>query len=385
MQGELPFMPRADYRDQFTNEMSIVDIDAHVTESIEDYLPYIDPSFSGVKRLLTRGGGLTGVTDDTKTITCDVGTQIFSATVPAPVEGSMYNPDHVTNTPSVKLDEMDDFGIEYGLVDPTQLNNIHTVQNPTVATALANAYNSWLLDEILDSSERLKGAALIASHRPDLAAEEIDERATEKDIVAVQMPPAGMIPPHGDPKYDPIYEAAQDHGLPIALHCNILSQSFPIQEKWCETYAEAHALAHPFHQIWNTTTYIFRGGPEKYPGLEFIWQEAGLSHIPYLMWRLDDIYMETPDQIPYLEQLPSKYLRDNFYFGSQPLGHIERNPEYLAWIIEMIGPDNVLYSSDLPHPSFDPPNELYRPISGYFEQETIEGIMGGNAKEVLGI
>ncbi|MEF8822280.1 MAG: amidohydrolase family protein, partial [Halovenus sp.] len=149
-----------------------------------------------------------------------------------------------------------------------------------------------------------------------------------------------------------------------------------------ETYAEDHAMVHPFTAMWNLTTMLFRGVPERFPDLKFVFQEAGIGWIPYTLWRLDDHYLELSDEIPALDRLPSEYVHEQFYFTTQPLGHTARNPEHLAMAIEMAGPDNLMYSSDLPHPDFDPPEELFDRINGHFDRETVAGIMGETACEV---
>jgi len=70
------------------------------------------------------------------------------------------------------------------------------------------------------------------------------------------------------------------------------------------------------------------------------------------MWRLNDYYLEMSYEIPGLEKLPSEYIRDRFYITTQPLGHIADPPEHLAQIIDMIGPEIVMYLADT-YPDFD--------------------------------
>jgi predicted TIM-barrel fold metal-dependent hydrolase len=102
------------------------------------------------------------------------------------------------------------------------------------------------------------------------------------------------------------------------------------------------------------------------------------------MWRLDDHYLQFGDEIPYLNKLPSEYIRDQFYFTTQPLGHTARNGAHLAQALEMVGPDSVMYSADLPHTDFDPPEELLNRIRSHFDAETVRGIMGETAADLFG-
>jgi len=127
---------------------------------------------------------------------------------------------------------------------------------------------------------------------------------------------------------------------------------------------------------------LFQGTLDRFPGLNFIVSEAGIGWIPYLMARLDDHYLEYGYDMPYLDDLPSKYICDQFYFTTQPLGHTPSTSSHIAHWLEMIGPDCVMYSADLPHADFDPPEELFERISGRLDSETVEYVMGKTAKRL---
>jgi len=343
----------------------IVDADAHVIETLDDLLPYVEDT--GSREILSHSN--------------NEAMDVYSNQIPTPgfVDRS-YDVDGLND----KLEQMSEFGIGAGMVGPTMSLNIASVSNANLAGALAQAYNSWILDEWLDDSDAVNGSILVTHHRPERSAEEIDDRADEPSMRGVYLPGTGVVPPLGHYRYEPIYEAAERHGLPILSHASISAghRAFPVQSRWNETYAEEHALVHPFTQMWNITTLLFRGVPERHPDLEFVFQEAGIAWIPYLLWRLDDHYLQFGDEIPYLNKLPSEYVRDRFYFTTQPLGHTARNGAHLAQIIDMIGPDSVMYSADLPHTDFDPPEELFNRIRGHFDAETVRGIMGETAVDL---
>jgi predicted TIM-barrel fold metal-dependent hydrolase len=99
-----------------------------------------------------------------------------------------------------------------------------------------------------------------------------------------------------------------------------------MQYWWNETYAEDHTLFHPFSLMWDVTSMVFRGIPERFPDLDFVFSEAGIGWVPYVEARMDDHYMEYTYDIPMLERLPSEYMRERFHFATQPLGHTVHNP-----------------------------------------------------------
>ncbi len=354
----------------------IVDTDAHVTESIDDLLAYMDDDHEGWRRIIRDAAHPTH--------------DIYSVAHPLPAFihteafGDVYG-DQPTGTVEAKKAEMAEFDLDYSVLNPTLNLALATVNNDHAALALANAYNSWILDQFVDTDENIVTPIVAAPQVPEKTAEEIDDRAGEKGVVGVMIPSTGLVPPAGHRIYDPIYQAAEDNDLPVVFHSGsgATADIFPVMRKWAETYAEDHAMVHPFTAMWNLTTMLFRGVPVRFPDLKFVFQESGIGWIPYTLWRLDDHYLELSDEIPALSQLPSEYVHEQFYFTTQPLGHTAQNPKHLAMAIEMAGPGNIMYSSDLPHPDFDPPEELFDRINGHFDEETVAGIMGETALDVF--
>jgi predicted TIM-barrel fold metal-dependent hydrolase len=359
---------------------TVVDTDAHVTEQVDDVVPYIDDA-DGVRNIIAKAERPMA--------------DVFSRTHAQPtVTPGAERPDtdsvatkalSATRDLDAKLADCREFGIEYAVVTPTLHTLINTVENTRCAVALANAYNSWILDQRLDEYDALKATVVVPPQMPDKAAEEIDDRADERDMVGVMLPSSGLLPPAGHRWYDPIYEAAEDHDLPVVMHGanSAFQHSFPTQRRWNETKLENHVITHPFGHMWNVTTMMAQGVPARFPGLEFVLQEAGIGWIPYMMWRLDDEYMARPHEAPFLEQLPSEYMRERFYYSTQPLGHTARHPEHLARMVEMIGPESVMYSSDIPHHDFDPPEELFDRIRPHVDDETLNDVMGATALDLF--
>jgi len=51
---------------------------------------------------------------------------------------------------------------------------------------------------------------------------------------------------------------------------------------------------------------------------------------------------------PLLRKPPEEYVRDQFYFASQPLGE-PQNPKHLRQVIDVLGTDCLMLSADYPH------------------------------------
>ena len=65
---------------------------------------------------------------------------------------------------------------------------------------------------------------------PKDAADQIRTYGADDRFVAVYLPVAGLRPLWGDRMYDPIYEAAEEMGLPVMLHSvGIIHPHLPVQ------------------------------------------------------------------------------------------------------------------------------------------------------------
>lgn len=364
----------------------IVDSDGHLMESVDDYISYMDEEFAGVRKLIENSSHPPSeVFSQTRTTP---GTYTYQDGQRIGLEDRDTYTGSEGDSRDVKLTEMHEFDIDYSVITPTLTNGLATVNNDHMAIGLAQAYNDWVLDQILDQHEGLYSSVVVAPHDPHRAAEEIDRLGDEDGVVGVLLPIGGLVPPAGARKYDPIYEAAEDNDLVMLYHgaTGQMGDHWPRLRKWLQTNAEDVTLSHPMMIFPNFVTTMLRGVPERYPDLKHLFQEAGVGAVPYFIWRLDDQYMAKADEVPYLTKLPSEYIYEDelVYFTTQPVGHTARNPNHLAWAIEMAGPNNMVYAADLPHPAFDPPSELFDRIVNQFDEEVTRNIMGETAADLFG-
>jgi len=352
----------------------VVDADGHTLESIDDLLRYVDNE--AIRRRIEN---------------CEMPyADVYTYTHVGPIIGEAYGRGGKVTTNDVQEDiqkrrDLEDFGIDYSITTPTLNLMIHTVNNDRYAVALARAYNDWVADRLLDQSSQFKSTLVVPPRRPAAAAEEIDRRGGDDQVVGVYLPP-GAVMALGDEFYDPVYEAASRHDLTVICHgLQMREAGFPRQAEGAQTFGESHVLSLPWSVMWGMNSIMFQGVPERFPDLEFVFQEAGIGWVPWMRWRMDDHYLEFTDDFPHLEQLPSKYIDEQFYFTTQPVGHTADEPKHVARAIEMAGVENVMYSADLPHMDFDPPGELFDRINPFLDEGDVRAIMGETAVDVFGL
>ena len=107
--------------------------------------------------------------------------------------------------------------------------------------------------------------------------------------------------------------------------------------------------------------------------------ECGFGWLPALGWRLDKHWKRLKDEVPHLKKAPSEYIREHFWVTTQPMEETE-NPDHLIEVMNWIGMDRIMFSSDYPHWDFDDPF-VSLPPSLTDEQRRM--IYAGNARGAL--
>ncbi|HEY1545116.1 MAG TPA: amidohydrolase family protein, partial [Xanthobacteraceae bacterium] len=109
--------------------------------------------------------------------------------------------------------------------------------------------------------------------------------------------------------------------------------------------------------------------------------ESGFGWLPALGWRLDRNWKRMRDEVPHLKRAPSEYMREHLWVTTQPMEETEK-PEHLIDLMNWIGLDRILFSSDYPHWDFDDP---FMALPSTLSDEQRRRIYAGNAKALYGL
>jgi uncharacterized protein len=241
------------------------------------------------------------------------------------------------------------------------------VPNPRLASALCRAANDWSMDRWIDryQDDRLYAGALIPTQIPEDGVREIHRMAANPRIVEALVVSNGLSKPFGHPAYHPIYAAAEEVGLPIAIHNGgdtYHSTSQYVAGGMPNTRFEFHTLA-PQSTIMHIVSFITNGVFERFPGLKLMIIESGMSWMPWLMWSLDRDFTMLRREHLGLTRLPSDLLREHVRLTSQPIEVTPRRGQLAETLETADGMEDMLcFASDYPHWDTDDPGFVARNI-----------------------
>jgi predicted TIM-barrel fold metal-dependent hydrolase len=186
--------------------------------------------------------------------------------------------------------------------------------------------------------------------------------------------------PLGRRKYWKMYEAAEAHGLPIGIHFGGQG-GYPITGAgWPSYYVEDHAGMSTAFQS-QVISYLTEGVFEQFPNLKIVLIEGGFAWVPALTWRMDKHWERMRKETPHVKRPPSEYVREHFWFTTQPIEEPE-NAADLAEIMEWVGYDRLMFSTDYPHWDFDDPHRAFK---AQLTEQQRAGMFRDNAKALYAL
>ncbi len=245
----------------------------------------------------------------------------------------------------------------------------------------ATAYNNTLHEFASVDPKRI----LITYQLPlidiDYAASEV-YRLSDLGARSIQVPnfPSEVeMPDYHDERYTKLWKAFEETGVVVANHLtlkNSLWEVFrrdPTPQKGIFTSLPGFAVAETI--AW----YILTGVLEKHPSLKVVFVEPGLFWLPgfirFLDGRMDHHY-----DFPGMKELPSTYFRRQMAvtFVTEPEAIEQRHA---------LGIDNVLWSTDFPHPCCNWPNvnEKVDELFAGVPDDDIHAITWANGARMYGI
>jgi predicted TIM-barrel fold metal-dependent hydrolase len=242
----------------------------------------------------------------------------------------------------------------------------------------ARAYNRWLAEFCAQSPDRRAGVAFLPpAHDVPALVDELQWACRAGLRGGFLVPPLDDgLPGYHDPHYAPLWRAAEELRLPVAVHGGQAHAADAAR-----VYGSQEPLASVLHftestfldrrPLWH---FLWGGVFDRHPGLRLVFAEVLAHWVPQELLRLDEMYdmFNLGTLRAKLSRRPSEYWRERCHLAATFLSRGE------AGMRHAIGLGNVLWGSDFPHP------EGTWPHTPACLRQTFHGMPHDEAAAILG-
>jgi predicted TIM-barrel fold metal-dependent hydrolase len=212
-----------------------------------------------------------------------------------------------------------------------------------LATAICAATNDWVVEKWASVDERFLVSIRVNPLDPHGAVKEIERWAGHPRVVQVAVTTQALHP-YGQRLYHPVWEAAAESGLPVAIKTDGGSSvGFPVTPVGPVRLGEG----------------VF----EKFPSLKVVFADGGGDLAAALLWRLDSDWRSTRYTMPWTAKRPSDYLQNNVWFIFRSLEGLSTIEDTDRWLSLTDINRSLLYGSGYPFWDALPSTELTERVS----------------------
>jgi predicted TIM-barrel fold metal-dependent hydrolase len=218
--------------------------------------------------------------------------------------------------------------------------------------ACFDAYNQWMAEYQSQAPDRLIGLGQTALRSVEEGVADL-ERVKELGLHGVMLPGYAACHDQGDyddPRWDPLWQAATELGLPLSFHILTSGNDQPTNPQYRGPKMNSFlGIIRGCQDIIGTL--IFGGVLERNPGLSVVCVEADAGWVPHWMYRADHAMKRHRNWLSAatLSRLPSEYFRDNIYVTFQD--------DWVAFhVTDMVNPQRLMWANDHPHADSTFPN-----------------------------
>jgi 5-carboxyvanillate decarboxylase len=244
-----------------------------------------------------------------------------------------------------RLADMDATGIDRQIISLTAPGP--QIFDADRAVAMAAQANDQLSEACQRHPDRFTGLTAVAPQDPKRAAAEIERGASRLGFKGVIINSHTRDEYLDDPKFWPIFEAAEALDTPIYLHPNTPSRGLigPLLDAGLDGAIFGFAVETGLHLL----RLIVAGVFDRFPRLKIVVGHLGEA-LPFWMSRLDYMHAATirSRRYPQLKELaarPSEYLRRNVWATTSGMAWAPA----ILFTREVLGGDRVLYAMDYPY------------------------------------
>jgi aminocarboxymuconate-semialdehyde decarboxylase len=247
------------------------------------------------------------------------------------------------------------------------------VESPAVSGRLAALTNDALARVVRERAEHFSALATLPLNDPAASARELERARRELGLAGAMLFSNVNGVPLADERFWPLYEAANELDAVFFIH-----PTTPLGVEAMTEYWLMPLVGFLFDTTLAAAHLVMSGVPERFPRIRWVLAHLG-GAIPYLAERLDRGYEAFPECRARIQRPPSHFLK-RFYYDT-----VNFDPAALALGIRFAGADHILAGSDYPHRIGSIENMRESIAALDLPEDERRGILGGNARRLLGL
>jgi len=258
--------------------------------------------------------------------------------------------------PVERLKRMDEYGLWAQVIYPNVggfgSGRFLALKEPELMLQCVQAYNDFLSEWCDTDARRLVPIMAVPFWDVQATVQEIERawKKGHKGVLFTSEPEAFDQPLLADPHWEPVWSTAADLGLTINFHIGSgdLTQirgGYKGSGRQAN-YAKQTTLLF-LDNARAVMEVIIAGICHRHPTLNFVSVESGIGWVPFVLEALDWQWLNSGvrQEHPEYDLLPSEYFKRQVY----GCFWFERASAKAA--IDVLGPDNIMYETDFPHPT----------------------------------
>ncbi len=368
----------------------VIDADGHVHEPTEDLTPWLPGEFKHRAPAVFKdreGKSIMYVEGRLSAKHGGLGPSVTGPFAPHIIGGRPGERD-----PLQRLPDMDQEGVDVAIIFGTAVAlSVNGLAEKDLAGALCHAVNRWLTEEYLPvDPRRLKGVGLIPCQDPPAAVKELEWliQRRKQGVVSAMLPVNVYGINLGDRRFDPIYQLAQDAGIPLSVHPQTghdgqygVWGTMGAGTERMEKYSYVHMTAFCFEPMIALMHMIGEGVFDRFPRLKVAYVEGACGWLPFWAQRLDEHFEKLRPQWPDCQRKPSEIIR-----SGQVALTCEPEEDSLPYVLDTVGQGVVMYASDYCHWDSEHPESvrMVAKIPGLSEAQR-RSVLGRNAVQWFGL
>ncbi len=323
------------------SRFNVISADSHVVEPPDLWVSHIEPSYRSRAPHVVRG-------PTTDTYVCE-GTTIVPVGLLAGAgrtddqvrKEGRYDTDILPGgyDPEARLADMALDGVDAEVLYPTVALRMFALKDTGFQKACFQAYDTWIAGFCRAHPDRYKGIALIATDDIEGAVSEL-HRTRRLGLAGAMI---ALWPnedsPYHHPRYDPMWAAAQELGMPVSLH--IATERNPKDKTLAELTTTPVWVQRAIAGL------IFNGLFDRFPRLKVVSAENDIGWAGNFIDRMD--FFATRSRRLHTHDLLCKGLPRDYFRENVRLTFMKDLPGIAAR--RCIGVETIMWSSDYPHHS----------------------------------